>query len=422
MASTSAPAAAAAAASSPGAAAAHAAPASTADPAFGTFVDPAAPAQAASPKAVRVAVDTLGPARTKIGRLKIITGNSNKELARSIADSLGIPVCDTLVDRFANGEVNIKVFENVRGEDVFIIQPTCGNAEEGIDVNTSIMELLLLINTLRLASARRITAVIPHYGYARQDRKLKSRVPISASAVARMIMTVAADAIVTVDLHCGQIQGFFHQVPLIDLNPATAFMEYANGKNFDVSKLVVVAPDAGAVTRARKLADKLKAKTIVTILKRRAKAGVVEEMQLVGEVTGCVCIIVDDMIDTGGTLCKAAELLAANGATEVHAYATHGIFTHPAADVITACKPLVEVVVTDSLPQAAALRKMGAKLRVIPLAPLLAEAILRIHTEESMEQVRQRAPLHSMFNSSVPADIDDAIHQEEDEELKAFPS
>lgn len=362
---------------------------------------------------------TLEPARGQIGRLKIISGNSNHTLAESVAKHLGISLADSVVGRFANGEVSIKVLESIRGEDVFIIQPTCGNPETGTDVNAALMELLLLINTLKLASARRITAVIPHYGYARQDRKTKSRVPISASAVAKMITEVAADAVVTVDLHCGQIQGFFHKCPVIDLNPATAFMDYALSKNFNMEKVVVVAPDAGAVTRARKLADKIKAPTIVTILKRRVKAGEVEEMKLVGEVKGCECIIVDDMIDTGGTLCKAAELLASFGATGVHAYATHGIFTDPAADLISKCAPLVEVVVTDSIPQSISLKKIGGgKLKVIPLAPLLAEAILRIHTEESMEQVRQQAPHHGM--GSVQ-DIDDAIHQEEDEELKAFP-
>jgi ribose-phosphate pyrophosphokinase len=362
---------------------------------------------------------TLQPARGKLGRLKLIAGNSNHDLAEDIAKQLGTKLADGIVGRFANGEVNIKILESIRGEDVFILQPTCGNPDSGVDVNTALMELLLLINTLKLASARRITAVIPHYGYARQDRKTKSRVPISASAVAKMITEVGADAVVVVDLHCGQIQGFFHKCPVIDLNPATAFADYTASKHFDLSKLVVVAPDAGAVTRARKLADKILAPTVVTILKRRAKAGVVEEMQLVGEVKGCTCIIVDDMIDTAGTLVKAADMLSEHGATAVYAYATHGIFTDPAAERVTACKALVEVVVTDSLPQAAALRKMGGKLRVIPLAPLLAEAILRIHTEESMEQVRQKAPIHGM--GSVQ-DIDAAIHQEEDDDVKHFPS
>jgi ribose-phosphate pyrophosphokinase len=380
------------------------------------------------------------PTPTDGNKLKIIAGNSNPDLALSIAAHLGEKLCDAVVGRFANGEVSIKVLQSVRGNDVFIVQPTCGNDATDTNVNTAIMELLLLINTLRLASARRITAVIPHYGYARQDRKTRSRVPISASAVAKMITEVGVDAVVTVDLHCGQIQGFFHQTPVIDLNPASSFAEYASNKKFDLSKLVVVAPDAGAVTRARKLADKIKAAHIVTILKRRAKAGVVEEMQLVGEVNGCECIIVDDMIDTGGTLVKAAELLAANGATAVHAYATHGIFTDPACERIKACDALVEIVATDSLPQALNMQKMGPKLKVIPLAPLLSEAIMRIHTEESMESnggqtstavlnsKKARAAMgiagghNNVGWASVEADIDEAIHVEEDDDVRQFPN
>lgn len=277
------------------------------------------------------------------------------------------------------------------------------------------MELLLLIHTLKLASARRITAVIPHYGYARQDRKTQSRVPISAAAVAKMITELGVDGVVTVDLHCGQIQGFFHGCPVNDLNPASEFANYAKTKHSDMSRVVVVAPDAGAVGRAKMLADRIGASHIVTILKRRVEAGKVENMQLVGEVKDMICVIVDDMIDTAGTLCKAADVLKDHGALEVHAYATHGILTNPACDRINKCDALAEVVVTDSLPLEHLL-PLCPKLKVISIAQLLAEAILRIHTGESMEHVRQRQP---HFHDA--ADADQLRESAHDEEADGFP-
>jgi ribose-phosphate pyrophosphokinase len=319
------------------------------------------------------------------------------------------------VGQFANGEIDIKIHENIRGEDVFVVQPTCSNGAD-MGVNRSVMELLLIIHTLKLASARRITAVIPHYGYARQDRKTQSRVPISASAVAKMITELGVDAVVTVDLHCGQIQGFFHGCPVTDLNPAVEFANYAKEKHPDPKRVVVVAPDAGAVGRAQALADRIGASHIVTILKRRVEAGKVENMQLVGDVAGYVCVIADDMIDTGGTLCKAADVLAGYGAVEVHAYATHGILTDPACERISNCDALKEVVVTDSLPVQRLVAKCS-KLKVISMAQLLAEAILRIHTGESMEHVRQQKP-------HLPAGSDDVAElqtQTRAEEADAFP-
>lgn len=338
---------------------------------------------------------------TTEAQLKVLHGGSSPQLARAVCECLKVPVCNARVDQFPNGEVNIKIVDSVRGDDVFIVQSTCSNGEVG--VNRSVMELLLLIHTLKLSSAKRITAVIPFYGYARQDRKTESRVPISASAVARMITEMGVDGVVTVDLHCGQIQGFFHRCPVADLNPSTEFAEYCKGKGFDQHRLVVVAPDAGAVTRARRLADRIGASRIVTILKRRVEAGKVENMQLVGEVNGCICIIVDDMIDTAGTLCKAAENLQEHGATEVHAYATHGIFSGPACQRINDCGALVEVVVTDSLPQEES-QKQTKKLKVISMAPLLADAILRIHGEASMEHIRQRPPIHCEAFPAVGAE------------------
>lgn len=329
---------------------------------------------------------------------RIVTGNSNPNLAAAVAKALGTTVLPAKVGQFANGEIEIKIQENIRGEDVYVMQPTCTNGDVG--VNRSVMELLLLIHTLKLASARRITAVIPHYGYARQDRKTQSRVPISASAVAKMITEMGVDGVVTVDLHCGQIQGFFHGCPVNDLNPATEFAKYAREKHADLKKLVVVAPDAGAVGRAQALADRIGASHIVTILKRRVEAGKVENMQLVGDVAGYTCLIADDMIDTAGTLCKAADVLASFGASEVHAYATHGILTDPACERISNCDALKEVVVTDSLPVENLLPRCS-KLRVISIASLLAEAIQRIHTGESMEHVRQRQPHFSMDQNDI---------------------
>ena len=336
------------------------------------------------------------------GHLRILHGSTSGDLAQSICAALQVAACPARVATFANGEVDIKINESIRGDDVFIVQSTCST--ETCGVNRSVMELLLLIHTLKLSSAKRITAVIPHYGYARQDRKTESRVPISASAVAKMITEMGVNGIVTVDLHCGQFQGLFHGYPMADLTPSDEFADYGKKAHKDLKNLVVVAPDAGAVTRARRLADKIGAERIVTILKRRVEAGKVEAMQLVGSVQDCVCIIVDDMIDTGGTLCKAAtELVTKGGAKEVHAYATHGILTDPACSNIMNCDALVEVVVTDSLPQEAHTAKCS-KLKVISLAPLLADAIRRIHSEESMEHVR---------NTTTPAGVAVTVSPEE---------
>ena len=319
----------------------------------------------------------------------VIHGSSSPALAKSVAQILGVECLKSRVGAFANGEVDIKIFENVRGGDVFIVQSTCANGSVG--VNQSLMELLLLIHTLKLSSARRICAIIPHYGYARQDRKTESRVPISASAVAKMITEMGVDNVVTVDLHCDQIEGFFHHCPVANLNPAHEFAKYVEEKNFNLKSTVVVAPDAGAVGRARQLADKVGAMSIVTILKRRVEAGKIEEMQLVGDVKGMTCIIVDDMIDTAGTLCTAANVLKERGAIEVHAYATHGILSDPACERINNCSALVEVVVTDSLPQDERVKRC-TKIKTVSMAGLLAEAITRLHTGESMAQIREAPP------------------------------
>lgn len=319
--------------------------------------------------------------------LHVISGNANPKLAQDVCRCLGIEQTPSRVGTFANGESNVKILSSIRGDDIFIIQPTCSNPGSGCNVNQAVMELLLIIHTLKLSSARRVIAVIPHYGYARQDRKMTSRVPISASAVARMITEVGVSGVVTMDLHCSQIEGFFHCCPVVDLKATTEFADYARRNlQIDPSNVVVVAPDAGAVNRARKLADCLGAHRIVTILKRRVEANQVESMQLVGKVSGCVCVIIDDMIDTAGTLCKAAEVLQEYGAVSVHAWATHGIFTDPACQRISDCTALEEVVVTDSIPQENTVSKCS-KIKVISLANLLADAIRRLHNDESMETV-----------------------------------
>ncbi|EPY31769.1 ribose-phosphate pyrophosphokinase [Strigomonas culicis] len=229
-----------------------------------------------------------------------------------------------------------------------------------------------------------------------------------------MITEVGVNGVLTMDLHCGQIQGFFHGCPVSDLNPTSEFAEFAKTKNFDPSNLVVVAPDAGAVTRARRVGDRIGASRIVTILKRRVVANQIESMQLVGEVEGCTCVIVDDMIDTAGTLCKAAEVLKDYGAKEVHAWATHGIFTDPACDRLTKCAALEEIVVTDSIPQDIS-TKQCAKIKVISVAKLLAEAIYRLHSEESLERVgvekreEDLQPVENLVEDDE--DVEDNINQ-----------
>eukprot|EP00760_Papus_ankaliazontas_P022862 PhM_4_TR19051/c0_g1_i2/m.3012/K00948/PRPS, prsA; ribose-phosphate pyrophosphokinase len=318
-------------------------------------------------------------------QVRLITGNSNPGLAAGVALCLQMDITPCRVSHFANGEIDVKINENIRGDDVFIIQSACANGD--VEINTSLMELLLMIHTARLASAKRITAVVPYYAYSRQDRKVQSRVPISASAVAQLIQSMGVDRVLTVDLHCGQIQGFFQNLPIDNLAVYHEIVKHIMDQgDFDPKKTVIVSPDAGGVERATSVANLLYASHVVTILKRRVEAGKVDSMQTVGDVKGYTCYIVDDMIDTGGTLVKACELLKSMGAERVIACATHGILTDPACERISNCDALEMVVVMDTIPQEVHIEKCP-KLRVLPMAPLVAEAITRIHREESLSKM-----------------------------------
>lgn len=310
----------------------------------------------------------------------LFSGNANKELAEKVADYLEIPLGKGVVNKFNDGEIQIQIKESVRGKNVYIIQPTC--LGENQSVNDNLMELFLLIRTMKRASADSITAIIPYYGYARQDRKSASRVPISAADVALMLETAGLDRIVTVDLHCGQIQGFFHNVPVDNLYAAPLFVSYMSKK--DLKNIVVVSPDAGGVERAKKFADALKRNGIpaemALISKERAKAGVVARMNLIGDVEDADAVIIDDLCDTGGTLVKAAQLLKDKGANRVYAIVTHPVFTGNALENIDS-SAIDEMIITDTIPLRGALPN---NLHLTSIVPLLGEAISRIQNGESI--------------------------------------
>ena len=318
--------------------------------------------------------------RPKSGGMKIFSGNANPILAKEIAAYLGINLGKLKVARFADGEVNVMVQENVRGKDVYLIQPTC------MPVNENLVELLLMVSTMRRASARRITVVIPYYGYARQDRKMTARVPISAADVARLMEAMGVDRVVAVDLHCGQIQGFFGpRVPVDNLDGGIIGVSYFGDK--DLHNPVVVSPDAGGVYRAKKFREGLLAKYemdagLAMIIKQRAKANEVERMDLVGSVTDSDCIIVDDMIDTAGTLCKAAEELKKHGARRVFAFASHGLFNGPANERL-AKSQLTEVVVLNTIPLSDDCAN-NTKIIQLSVAHLIAQAVYNIHSKKSV--------------------------------------
>jgi ribose-phosphate pyrophosphokinase len=306
----------------------------------------------------------------------IFSGNANPDLATAIAAYLETPLAKSRVTRFSDGETFVELKENVRGVDAFVVQPTCS------PVNDHVMELLIMADALRRASVGSITAVIPYYGYARQDRKVAPRTPITSKLVADLIQAAGVARVLTVDLHAGQIQGFFN-IPVDHLHAMPVMLDDYLRKNFD-SSAVFVSPDAGGVERARAYSKRLNA-GLAIIDKRRERANVSEVMNLIGDVEGKDCIIVDDMIDTAGTLTGAAQALRDNGARKIVAVATHGVLSGPAVERIDA-SPLSEVVVTDTMPLPV-LAKASPKIKQVSVARLLGEAIKRIHNGDSVSSL-----------------------------------
>ncbi|TAH65607.1 MAG: ribose-phosphate pyrophosphokinase [Rhodopseudomonas palustris] len=312
----------------------------------------------------------------KNGSVKLVAGNSNRALAQEIANWLGMPLTKAVVRRFADMEVFVEIQENVRGSDVFILQST------SFPANDHLMELLIITDALRRASARRITAVIPYFGYARQDRKAGPRTPISAKLVSNLITHAGADRVMTLDLHAGQIQGFF-DIPTDNLY-ASPVMVRDIRERFDLSKVMVVSPDVGGVVRARGLAKRINA-PLAIIDKRRERAGESEVMNVIGEVDGYTCILVDDIVDSGGTLVNAAEALLGKGATEVYAYITHGVLSGGATTRIINSR-LKELVITDSIQATEAVRN-APNIRSLSISSLIGEAIGRTAAEESVSSL-----------------------------------
>lgn len=303
--------------------------------------------------------------------LRIFTGNSNPELVQKISEKLGTPIGRSLVRSFSDGEINVEIDESVRGMDVFVVQSICD------PVNNNLMELLILIDALKRASAERITAVLPYYGYARQDRKVAPRAPISAKLVADLITTAGASRILAVDLHAGQIQGFFN-IPVDHLFAAPVLLDYLKHLKNDI---VIVSPDAGGVERARAYAKRMNT-SLAIIDKRREAPNVSQVMNIIGDVSGMVAVLVDDLVDTGGTLARAAHALIENGAKAVYACCTHPVLSGRAVEVLTD-SPIEEMIVTDTIP----LREEAKgcqKIRVFSISSLLAEAIRRIYDDESV--------------------------------------
>jgi ribose-phosphate pyrophosphokinase len=311
----------------------------------------------------------------------LFSGTSNRELAEKIAKRMQTRVGNALVDRFKNEECRIEIRENVRGAEVFVLQSIC-NSPSG-SVNDSLMELLLMIDALRRASANRITAVVPYYGYAKQDKKTKGREPISAKLVANMLETAGAERLVTLDLHAAQIQGFFN-IPVDNLTAAPTLCNYLKKLNLEGDGIVVVSPDAGGVPRAENFAKRLKS-SLAVIIKRRPEPDVSEVTHIVGEVEGKIAVVVDDMISTGGTLVKAAEALMKRGATDVYTLATHGIFAGDAVKQFES-SAINKVIVTDTIPLSG---EIGPGSRIIQesIAQTLADAIKRITSNRSVSEL-----------------------------------
>ena len=307
--------------------------------------------------------------------LAIISGNANRELAQEICRALKVPLTDSLVGRFSEGEVRVKINENVRGKDVFVVQPTCPPA------NDHLMELLIMIDAIRRASARRITAVIPYYGYARQDRKDQPRVPITAKLVANLITTAGASRVLTMDLHAGQIQGFF-DIPVDHLFSVGVFTDYF--KKLKIKDLVIVSPDVGGIKMARAYAKRFEA-GLAIIDKRRDSPEKTEAVHILGEVKGKNAIIVDDLIATGSSLFEGVGFLKRGGAKNIYAAIAHGVLSGPAIDRLDKCNELKELVVSDSIPLDS--HKRHPRIKVLSVAELLGEAIKRIHNEESVSSL-----------------------------------
>jgi len=312
----------------------------------------------------------------KNGAIKLVAGNSSPVLAKSIADGLELPLTKTVVRRFADMEIFVEIQENVRGSDAFVLQSTSYPA------NDHLMELLIITDALRRSSARRITAVIPYFGYARQDRKSGSRTPISAKLVANLITNAGVDRVMTLDLHAGQIQGFF-DIPTDNLYAAPLMVRDIKDR-FDLTNVMVVSPDVGGVARARGLAKRINT-PLAIVDKRRERPGESEVMNVIGEVEGYTCILVDDIVDSGGTLVNAADALIAHGAKEVYAYITHGVLSGGAVTRITSSR-LKELVITDSIQPTEAVRG-AANIRTLSVASLIAEAINRTAAEESVSSL-----------------------------------
>ena len=314
--------------------------------------------------------------RASEGPMKLVAGNSNRPLAEAIAAYLHVPLAKAQVRRFADMEIYVEIGENVRGEDTYVLQST------SFPTNDHLMELLIIADALRRASARRITAVIPYFGYARQDRKPAARTPISAKLVANLIVNSGFDRVLTIDLHAGQIQGFF-DIPTDNLFSAPVMVRDIRDR-MNGSAKVVVSPDVGGVVRARALAKRIDA-PLAIVDKRRERPGESEVMNIIGDVSGLSCILVDDIVDSGGTLCNAADALLAQGAKEVYAYITHAVLSGGAVSRIAGSK-LKELVVTDSIQPTEAV-KVARNIRVVSIAPLMGEAIGRTSTESSVSSL-----------------------------------
>ncbi|HWI40974.1 MAG TPA: ribose-phosphate pyrophosphokinase [Verrucomicrobiae bacterium] len=309
-------------------------------------------------------------------KIKVFCGNSNPELAREICERLGVPLGEAKVKTFSDGEIMVEIGENVRGRDVYIIQSTCA------PTNNNLMELLIMMDALKRASSAKITAVIPYYGYARQDRKAAPRTPITSKLVADLVTTAGADRVVTVDLHAGQIQGFFN-IPVDNLYAAPVILSHLKS-TFPNDDVVMVSPDAGGTERARAFAKRLGC-TLAVIDKRRTGPNVAEVMHLIGDVRDKIAIILDDMIDTAGTLTQAAKALKENGARAIYACATHAVLSGPAIDRINA-SDIEKVVITNTIPMGEKASRTS-KVVVLSVAELLAEAIRRIHEDESVSSL-----------------------------------